>query len=76
MPTYPTVDESHGRLRRAGGSFGHTGTAGRWQVTGSNGENRIGATGGTLAAAYWRACVLAREVGLLAPPRGEPGGRP
>ena len=67
---YPTVDESLDRLHRAGWSVGHTGGATLWLVSGSNGENAISTTGKSLAEAYWRACVQAREVGLLAPVRG------
>ena len=54
MNAYPSVDESYDRLRRAGWSFGHVGTATTWLVSGSNGENLISAEGRTLAEAYWR----------------------
>jgi hypothetical protein len=70
MPTYPTVDECLDRLlRRAGWSFGETGSATRWQVSGTNGEHAICAEGKTQAEAWWRACEQARAVGMLAPPR-------
>jgi hypothetical protein len=67
---YPDVDESLDRLHRAGWSVGHTGSATLWLVSGSNGENVFCACGSSLAEAYWRACVQARELGLLAPVRG------
>jgi hypothetical protein len=84
MPIYPSVDESLDRLRRAGWSVGDTAFgpehALRWLVTGNNGENVVHAEGATRAEAYWRACIQAREVGMLgmlaparisfAPPRG------
>ena len=70
-PNYPTVDESLDRLHRAGWSVGDTAFgpdhALVWLVSGSNGENRLEARGGSRAEAYWRACVQAREVGMLAP---------
>jgi hypothetical protein len=56
----PSVDECHDRLHRAGWSFGWTASGAIWPVTGSNGENTIKATGGSLAEAYWRACLQAR----------------
>ena len=68
-PAYPSVDESLDRLRRAGWSVGHVGGPAGWMVSGGNGENAVNATGATLAEAYWRACVQARELGLLARPR-------
>ena len=71
---YPTIDESLDRLHRAGWSVGDsafgTGHALVWTVSGTNGENRVQSYGRTRAEAYWRACVQAREVGLLAPVRG------
>jgi hypothetical protein len=39
-------------------------------VGGTNPENRLSATGAAQAEAWSRACEQAREVGLLAPPRG------
>jgi hypothetical protein len=42
---YPTVDESRHRLHCAGWSFGETWFGAVCQVDGSNGENRILATG-------------------------------
>jgi hypothetical protein len=70
---YPTVDECRDRLRRAGWSLGETCIGALWQVDGSNGENRLLATGTTQSQACWRACVMAREVGLLAGARGAEG---
>jgi hypothetical protein len=55
MSTYPSPDESFRRLHAAGWSVGETGTAGRWLVSGANGENRIQASGSTQAEAWWRA---------------------
>jgi hypothetical protein len=73
MPTYPTVDESLDRLRRAGWSIGDAAFgpdyALVWLVSGNNGENAVASTGSSRAEAYWRACVQAREVGMLAPLR-------
>ena len=73
MPTYPSVDESLGRLRRAGWSVGDTAFGPEHAlvgyVSGSNGENAVNAQGRTRAEAHWRACIQAREVGMLAPPR-------
>ena len=65
--TYPGVDESFDRLRRAGWSVGDCGTAALWCVSGSNGENAVRAEGRTQAEAWWRACEQARAVGMLAP---------
>ena len=70
--SYPTVDESFGRLHRAGWSAGHARFGRTWAVYGTNGENVIDAAGATLEEAYWRACEQAREVGMLAAPRMEP----
>ncbi len=71
-PAYPTVDESLDHLRRAGWSVGDTAFGPEyalvWLVTGNNGENAVKAEGRSRAEAYWRACVQAREVGMLAPP--------
>jgi hypothetical protein len=70
MPTYPTVDESLDRLRRAGWSVGDAAFGPEhalvWLVTGNNGENVVKAEGRMRAEAYWRACVQAREGGMLA----------
>ena len=78
MPTFPAVDESLDRLRRAGWSVGDTAFgpehALHWLVTGNNGENVVHAEGRTHAEAYWRACVQARDVGMLARPAAEGGG--
>jgi hypothetical protein len=65
MPAYPGVDESFARLRRSGWSVGETGSAGRWLVTGSNGENQIRARGDTQAEAWRRACQPAGVLGML-----------
>src|SRR5919199_6312536 len=77
-PSYPAVDESRERLHRAGWSVGEAVFGPAWSVTGTNGENRLHATGATQAEAWWRACEQARAVGLLAPARlgwrGLPGG--
>jgi hypothetical protein len=71
MRAYPSVDESLGRLHRAGWSVGDAAFGPEhalvWYVSGANGENRIEASGTTRAEAYWRACCQAREVGMLAP---------
>ena len=64
--SYPSVDESRDRLRRAGWSLGEARFGAFWQVDGTSGENRLLATGATQAEAWWRACLLARELGLLA----------
>jgi hypothetical protein len=67
------VDDARDRLHRAGWSLGEiaSGPLGAevWQVDGSNGENRLRARGRTQSEAWWRACVQAREVGMLAPAR-------
>jgi hypothetical protein len=77
-PTYPIVDESLDRLLRAGWSVGDAAFGPEhalvWCVSGSNGENRVDAMGRTRAEAYWRACIQAREVGMLAAPRQEDAG--
>jgi hypothetical protein len=81
-PNYPSVDECHDRLRRAGWSVGEAAFGSCWLVSGTNGENRIHATAATQAEAWWRACEQARAVGMLAPPprprqglpRAGPGG--
>jgi hypothetical protein len=69
MSNFPSVDESRGRLNRAGWSVGEIATARRWWVTGANGENLVSASGATQAEAWWRACEQARSVGMLAPAR-------
>jgi hypothetical protein len=71
--TYPGVDESFERLRRAGWSVGGCGTAALWVVSGSNGENAIRAPGRAQAAAWWRACGQTRAMGMLAPSAFSPG---
>jgi hypothetical protein len=65
-PAYPSVDESGDRLRRAGWSLGEACFGHRWHVEGRNGENRLLAGGASQAQAWWRACLLARELALLA----------
>jgi hypothetical protein len=67
MATYPSVDKSRDRLHRAGWSVGEFATATAWIVTGANGENVLEAWGATQRKAWWRACELARAVGMLAP---------
>jgi hypothetical protein len=64
--THPSVDESRDRLGRAGWSLGEACFGALWQVDGSSGENRLLAVGTSQAQAWWRACLLARELGLLA----------
>jgi hypothetical protein len=77
VTTFSTVDESLDHLRRAGWSVGDYGTATRWVVSGSNGENLIFATGATRLEAWWRACEQAAAVAMLAPARpGVPNDRP
>ena len=71
---HPTVDEPRDRPHRAGWSLGEACFGARWQVDGANGENRLLASGATQAQAWWRACVMAREVGMLAAARGEAEG--
>jgi hypothetical protein len=69
---YPPVDESRSRLHRAGWSLGESVFGSTWQVDGTNGENRLLARGASQAEAWDRACLLARELGMLAAPRDEP----
>jgi hypothetical protein len=66
VSNYPTVDESFERLHRAGWSVGEVAAATEWIVSGSNGKNLLEARGGTQAEAWWRACLQARAVGMLA----------
>ena len=73
---YPAVDESRDRLRRAGWSVGEAAFGPAWVVSGTNGENRLHATGATQAEAWWRACEQARAVGMLAPARPTAWGLP
>jgi hypothetical protein len=56
-------------LHRAGWSLGEACLGSTWQVDGSNGENRLLATGTSQAEAWYRATLQAREMGLLAPIR-------
>jgi hypothetical protein len=82
VPTYPPVDESLDRLRRAGWSVGDYRTATPWVVSGSNGENLLYAEGCSRAEAWHLACEQAAAAGMLAPARpgrcrrgrGSPGG--
>ncbi len=53
------------RLKRAGWNVGEVGTAGRWLVTGSNGENRLKVEGDNPAEAWHRACQAAEGMGML-----------
>jgi hypothetical protein len=53
MPSYPAVDECRDRLHRAGWSLGESCFGQRWQVDGSNGENRLLATGARPIKAVW-----------------------
>jgi hypothetical protein len=54
--SFPTSDESFARLKAAGWSVGHVGTASGWLVVGFNGENVIRSEAASLAGAYRRAC--------------------
>jgi hypothetical protein len=69
MGAFPGVVESRDRLHRAGWSVEETATATRWQVSGSNGENRLEASGRTQAKAWHRAGEQARALGMLSPVR-------
>ena len=70
MTTYPSVAESYDRLHRAGWELRSAAIGApcpaRWFLCGTNGENVLVAAGRTLEEAYWRACVQARAVGMLA----------
>jgi hypothetical protein len=66
VAAFPSSDDSFARLQRAGWSVGEVRLAdGTWVVTGSNGENRLGARGVTQAEAWHRACGQAAAVGML-----------
>jgi hypothetical protein len=52
-------------------SLGETSFGGIWQVEGSNGENRLFATGASQGEGRHRATLQAREMALLATPREE-----
>jgi hypothetical protein len=65
---YPTVDESRDRLHRAGWSLGESAFGPTWQVDGSNGENRLLATGASQEEAWWRACCQSRHGVAGSPP--------
>jgi hypothetical protein len=66
---YHPVDGGLDRLRRADWSAGDVGTATRWLVSGTNGENVLFAAGRGRAEAWHRACEQAAVVGMLAPVR-------
>src|SRR4051794_16271440 len=66
MASYPAIEESLDRLRRAGWLVGDHGTRTSWVVTGSKGENVLYAEGRTQAEAWWRACERAGAAGLPA----------
>ena len=66
MNTFPSIDESFDRLRRAGWSVGDVADGSGWPVCGSNGENLLEARGRTQTVAGWRACEPARALGTLA----------
>jgi hypothetical protein len=72
--TYPGVDESFGRLHRAGWSIGEAAGTAVWVVTGTNGENVIRAEGKTQAEAWYRAALQAEAVGMLARTKASTGG--
>jgi hypothetical protein len=66
MPDYPSSDESFARLRQAGWSVGEIrGCSGLWYVSGTNGENVIGAEGRCQAEAWYRAALQAKAAGML-----------
>ena len=69
MATYPSPDESFALLHAAGWSVGDvrvlTGEGPVWQVTGTNGENRIAARAETQAEAWHQAAGQARSLGML-----------
>jgi hypothetical protein len=58
-------DAAFARLKRAGWSVGHVGTAAGWLVCGTNGENALRAEAPTLAEAYRRACYQAELCGMV-----------
>jgi hypothetical protein len=61
---FPSPDDSFARLHLAGWSIGEIATAGGWQVTGSNRENLVRATGKSQAEAWYRAVERAEAVGM------------
>ena len=67
-PMHP-IDECLDRLHRAGWGVCHAAFGATWQVDGTNGEDVLHAHAATLEEAYRRACIQAREVGMLAPAR-------
>jgi hypothetical protein len=68
MPTYPTVDASADRLKRAGWSAGDMAVHGPagvvWVVTASSGDQQLAGRGTTQAEAWHRACLQAEAFGL------------
>lgn len=60
------IDIIRDRLHRAGWSLGETGTPGRVQIDGSNGENKLYVVGPYQLAAWRAAFVSAPELGLVA----------
>ena len=71
--SYPSVDGSRYRLRRAGWSVGETVGVAVWFVSGHNGENVIVAEGQSQAEPWDRATLQAEVVGMLAKRRDELG---
>jgi hypothetical protein len=67
MPSYPTLDASADRLKRAGWSAGDTAAHGPggivWIVFAHRGEQRIDGRGATQAEAWHRACLRAEGLG-------------
>jgi hypothetical protein len=67
MPTYPTVDASAARLKRAGWSAGDVavhGPAGvAWVAFAHRGEWQVERRGASQAEAWHRACLLAEVCG-------------
>ena len=70
-PPMPAIDDYLDRPKRAGGSVGHAAFGATWQVDGTHGGNVLLACAATLEAAYRRARVHARAVGMPAPAREE-----
>lgn len=66
------TDDCLDRLKAAGWSVGHVGTATGWVVVGYCGENVLRAEAPTLAEAYRRACDQAELCGMLRPDRRPP----
>jgi hypothetical protein len=66
MPTCPPGDRCRDRLHSAGWSLGECYFGSTRQVDGTNGENRLMATGTSQAEAWYRATLQTRGLGLLA----------